>query len=199
MSIQAVILVSGFLVLSTILYSRCQGNKSADYTEIMKEISIGIFEKLFEFAQIARRSSDGSFSLEHDKTIHNALMNVQSEILLKHKISENQVKKNSPENSCVPEMWQMFLDGKFPQLPDSVLPCPEITDEELLAILDLVLSAKVEAENKEEKETELLCKIFDRKAVFSNLLAKRLNESKLFEKAVVQIIAKNHAILQSHM
>ena len=178
--------------------------KESEFNIVMKELSIAIFEKLFEFAQSTQRVVRNEFSLEHDKTVFKSLEKVQAKILKQENISEAELKaaeKKFKTTSYIPEMFNMYISGKFPVL-SLLTPSSIPNDQELLDILDLVLETKIAVEEKtpsnlEEAELKIIDKIFPSRAHFSNLLAIRINESEKFRSDVVHIVARTQCTLKA--
>ena len=206
-------MVTAAVVYRTLLYSRrpVKVITEKEFLEIMKIISQNIFTRLFEFAQAAQRIPEPSAQvLSSSVVVCSSLDSAQAAILTTFDLTEEDMKsaqnryykKGNIQVDTVVEsvgnMFEAFLGGNFPELPESILPEKEVDDELVLETVRLILGKKVDngvMEHTEEKVLRLTP--FESMLEFNNLVSKKINRGEEnFKRQIFEIVIQNQNLVK---
>jgi hypothetical protein len=181
----------------------------AFFTEILSGVSKRLFEILFEYAQMAARVDAASGHREpfmktskirlNDPYLREALSAAQSRILTECGIDETtladsqSVYESDPSVAAlvkvIPDMFDAYTEGRFPELPESLLARPDLTDEELLKNIQDTFDHKL-------GNSDTLPGLEDSIEI-KNLIAARINASESFRQGLFGIVMQAQSDLRS--
>jgi hypothetical protein len=184
------------------------------FRKVMVEIARKVFTKLFQLSQVTQRvmavnpARGGEDAiLRDDIGIEKLLDTVQSQVLQSHGLSVNDLiaaqsrfyQKGDSELEriieSVPMMFEQFVVGDFPVLPEYLVEIPKIDNEELLEKIDGNLNNKIESviHGTVGSSPELSIEI-------NNLISIKLNKNENnFKLKLFQIILKHQNTLKEHI
>jgi hypothetical protein len=214
MNRKLIVAVTGLVGIATaswwILIRRKRKNpiivEKSHFITIMKQLSVSAFNVLFQFAQMrarvaavtaGRHSTQSVRSLvENDSNVRNALTRAQETILSSHNVSAWDMMETekallsgdatsvSEIVNSIPRMFDQYVSGDFPTLPDSILEPSVDSDSELLTKSTRIFSRKASLESSSSCDPE------DTDS-FRNKIAHRVNASPEFRNSVF------HAVLDA--
>lgn len=179
------------------------------FTEILSGVSKRLFEILFEYAQMAARVDAASGHREpftktskirlNDPYLREALSAAQSRILTECGIDETTladsqlVYESDPSVESlvkvIPDMFDAYTEGRFPELPESLLARPDLTDEELLKNIQDTFDHKL-------GKSDTL-PVLEDSIEIKNLIAARINASESFRQGLFGIVMQAQSDLRS--
>lgn len=179
------------------------------FTEILTGVSKRLFEILFEYAQMAARVDAASGHREpftktskihlNDPYLREALSAAQSRILTECGIDEttladSQLVYESDRSvaalvKVIPDMFDAYTEGRFPELPESLLTRPDLTDEELLKNIQDTFDHKLGKSDT--------IPVLEDSIEIKNLIAARINASESFRQGLFGIVMQAQSDLRS--
>ena len=179
------------------------------FTQILSDVSKRAFEILFEYAQMAARVDAASGHREpftksskirlNDPYLRESLLAVQSSVLSEFGIDETSLAdsqsafESDPSVAAlvkvIPDMFDAYIEGRFPELPESLLARPDVSDEELLKNIQNTFDSKLGSSNTSSSLEDSL--------ETKNLIAVRINASESFRQGLFGIVMQAQSDLRS--